>query len=1061
MKGMFSMSFTTKRAKRITAACASVAVLTAGGVVAAGMASASGTLTLSTSSPVTALNLGAQITKRVTTLTASGGTAGAWTLSYAGGTAINFNAADTAATVQTALNLDAGIAAAGGVTVTGNPLNANTNALTITFKVPGVRDTFVATPTTNAITVANSTTGGALAAPLANATFGTKISTTPVGVVKLSLDSYTAPTGATVTGVPSLQYQLQGSGSATGPTSGWIGLANAGATGSVSAAISTPATNDVFLAATEPGTYTFHFVDDFGTAGTGDDAISPTVTLTVRDAYAATTETVDDWAPAVSNNPTASAIGAPVTATVDLTGLSLVDTRNSSSGVGVLGSKIAALVGVGFSGQGAVDAAGTAVTLGATGATRRLATGVTNAAGGNMTSTVYFDRNGNGTISDVALTTAATSITSNTVTGVALAAGTGQTANVTGTGAATKLRPGVDTITFTATATKAAGATPVAGATVWFTLGAGSGTALTDLTANGAAVPSSGDVSVVTDANGVATLTVKSTKTASTNAYTVDASSNGNAGTQITATYTAPAATTVKTGGNIANTVGGSVTITGELVDQWGKAFTPAGGGQATLNVDQTANSYSSADYTRSADIVDGKFSYTYPDVTANTTARTDAYRWTAGGVNGSGNDTVKWLASTTVGTASLTSLAGNTFPLSASVAVTTKAAPAGQRKALVGVLKDDSGSALPFTSFTLTGTPGVYFENADGAYVTSLTARTSSSGALQVAADQSGSDVKVLLTKPGTATITLTAGSKSATADVTVDAQLAADAYTVTVTNATGIAGKNVTVGGKVTDAFGNPVPGAQVNLALPGGTFGAFLTSATPLTDSNGNYSAIFTSGDTDKGTVTYTATINGQVANATANAGWATGGLTLADGTYKATGSIAVAANEVTISAPASRVGAGSVTLSGVAAPGAAVDVYRKTSSGLSLVDSVTANATTGAWSAKVSISRNSVFLAKTSSATSLQITVKVISTAKIKAKAMKGGVVKLTVTGGPSKKGTIKVWITKGGKTTKLSRAVTGGIKTWALKPGKGVTKFKATYTASGCQVSSMVKTSVKL
>ena len=40
------------------------------------------------------------------------------------------------------------------------------------------------------------------------------------------------------------------------------------------------------------------------------------------------------------------------------------------------------------------------------------------------------------------------------------------------------------------------------------------------------------------DANGVATLAVKSAKTASTNAYVVNAESNGHGGGQITATYT-------------------------------------------------------------------------------------------------------------------------------------------------------------------------------------------------------------------------------------------------------------------------------------------------------------------------------------------------------------------------------------------------------------------------------------------------------------------------------------------------------------------------------------------
>ena len=62
---------------------------------------------------------------------------------------------------------------------------------------------------------------------------------------------------------------------------------------------------------------------------------------------------------------------------------------------------------------------------------------------------------------------------------------------------------------------------------MWFTLAGTSGITLGDLTANGAAVPTTGEVSAVTDANGVATLVVTSAKTANTNAYTVDAATNG------------------------------------------------------------------------------------------------------------------------------------------------------------------------------------------------------------------------------------------------------------------------------------------------------------------------------------------------------------------------------------------------------------------------------------------------------------------------------------------------------------------------------------------------------
>ena len=80
--------------------------------------------------------------------------------------------------------------------------------------------------------------------------------------------------------------------------------------------------------------------------------------------------------------------------------------------------------------------------------------------------------------------------------------------------------------------------------------------------------------------------------------------------------------------------VGGSTTLTGTLQDQWSQPFTPAGGTQATLNVDQNNTTYGSADYSHIVDISNGTFSFSYPDVTSNSSARTDAYRWTVGAVN-------------------------------------------------------------------------------------------------------------------------------------------------------------------------------------------------------------------------------------------------------------------------------------------------------------------------------------------------------------------------------------------------------------------------------------------
>ena len=82
------------------------------------------------------------------------------------------------------------------------------------------------------------------------------------------------------------------------------------------------------------GTYTFHFSDDNNSVGTGDDIVSPTVTMMVLDAENATSGAAsDDWSPAVTASPTTSTYGAAITATVPLTGLTLADTRSSNSGV--------------------------------------------------------------------------------------------------------------------------------------------------------------------------------------------------------------------------------------------------------------------------------------------------------------------------------------------------------------------------------------------------------------------------------------------------------------------------------------------------------------------------------------------------------------------------------------------------------------------------------------------------------------------------------------------------------------------------------------------------------
>ena len=87
-------------------------------------------------------------------------------------------------------------------------------------------------------------------------------------------------------------------------------------------------------------------------------------------------------------------------------------------------------------------------------------------------------------------------------------------------------------------------------------------------------------MSAVTDANGVATLVVNSAKTANTNAYTVNAATNGQTGAQITATYQTAAPGSFKvtsTAADLAPVAGGTAQLKGQLLDQYGVSYQPTG----------------------------------------------------------------------------------------------------------------------------------------------------------------------------------------------------------------------------------------------------------------------------------------------------------------------------------------------------------------------------------------------------------------------------------------------------------------------------------------------------
>ena len=86
--------------------------------------------------------------------------------------------------------------------------------------------------------------------------------------------------------------------------------------------------------------------------GTNDDRTTATITMTVKDAYALTADTSDDWVPTVSNSTAAAGIGAPLTVAASLAGLTTEDTRGTTSGNGILGGHWNALVGIKATGVG-------------------------------------------------------------------------------------------------------------------------------------------------------------------------------------------------------------------------------------------------------------------------------------------------------------------------------------------------------------------------------------------------------------------------------------------------------------------------------------------------------------------------------------------------------------------------------------------------------------------------------------------------------------------------------------------------------------------------------------
>lgn len=209
---------------------------------------------------------------------------------------------------------------------------------------------------------------GSLAQRLADATYCVEVDS-DVHALGLMFDSYAPPAGVSI-GLPTafLWYRQDSNTNVHVPSTGWdylVATPNTSTADDTRSAWKTHlvagegdadgANDPVCLTARFPGTYRFHFFDPGHAAGDSDDTESPVVTMVVKDVQlpgtlgSTASALGDDWQPEVSA-PIVVGAGKALTAKVDLSWLSLVDSRGSNKATGgVLGGFLADLVGVKFS----------------------------------------------------------------------------------------------------------------------------------------------------------------------------------------------------------------------------------------------------------------------------------------------------------------------------------------------------------------------------------------------------------------------------------------------------------------------------------------------------------------------------------------------------------------------------------------------------------------------------------------------------------------------------------------------------------------------------------------
>jgi hypothetical protein len=777
-------------------------------------------------------------------------------------------------------------------------------------------------------------------------------------------------------------------------------------------------TDNIYLAATTPGVYTLQFYKDRNDNNLYDsdvDDAAPVLTLTVKDVNSTTSTTSDDLSPVLTVQSTAG-VGEVVTANVS-TGLTTSDIRGlgGSPSVGVLGTNLANASSITFGGTlpdtGTISFDGTYITETSGAATE--GTGTTTFTIGDITRTA-----------NTLVTASAVNTVEEDVTNVV-----GSVKDESGTAARDVfVKAGVGSVTYTATVKdNAATPAPVPNASVRFTLTTGTNSPA--LTADGTLVSSTATTKVysaVSNASGVATLVVTSDTTTDGTTYTVIPTSNGKTGELLTAKYQAARAASIENTNTPASLIvltSASPTLTGSLLDQFGAAYSPSGASPVSVAVRIPAGTV--AGY---AALSGGNFEYKYTPATTPTAGTQTTFDFLYDNVTGtdptSTASSINWTDGTPAASVTITA------PIAATSVTQQKATVTPAVGTLVtGSLFSATSALLPYTLVTLTGSEGVYFSN-----VATPTTNTSDDlvTSLETASNASGAFTGyAFFTKAGTATITATSGSTTATAepatksvDVTVTQD--ADPYSVTAGDVAVAPGGTSVVSGSVKNGFGFPVSGATVNLSLGSSTIAA-LNSTSVTTSADGVWSTVLTGSGSGSGTATLTATLNGQTANKTAHADWlANAGLTIAAGQYQATGTVTVSPYELTLTGPASRAGAGYVTLTGTAKPETTVEILGRPSSsagGLVLYGTTTSSSS-GAFSTSQYIGSTTVFQARTTiSGTSTYSSMITVSVTAAKAS--------VTFTAKPIGRGLTRIWINGSPNMTGRTTLYVNGrwVKAW--------------------------------